>query len=65
MAEPEEIMEEVSVPQGMPILENESLYIELEVKHTAEIQSEMLETMRSLKVVIDSLKVDNVKLMNA
>ena len=49
----------------MTVLENESLYVELESKCNAEIELEMLETMRSLKDVIDSLKADNVKLMNA
>ena len=63
--EPRQIIEEETVPQGMLVLENACLYIELEAKRNAEIQSEMLETMRSLKADLDSLKVENTKLMNA
>ena len=39
--------------------------MELETKWNIEIQSEMLETMRSFKATLDSLKADNIKLMNA
>ena len=39
MAEPEQILEEEAKPHGMPVLENASLYIELEKKCNAKIQS--------------------------
>ena len=61
MAKPKNHMEEEPIPQGMTILENASLYVELEDKSNTEIQSEILETLRSLKTHIDSLKEDNVK----
>ena len=65
MVKPEQIMEEEPAPQGMSVPENASLYVELEAKRNTKIQLEMLETMRNLKADLDSLKVDNVKLMNA
>ena len=51
--------------EGMSVLEDASIYVELEVKRNVEVQSEMLETMTSLKVDLDILKADNAKLMNA
>ena len=65
MVNPEPILEEKSVPQGMVALQNESIYVELEEKHNAEIQPKMLETMQSLKVDLESLKTNNVKQMNS
>ena len=38
MVEPEPIMEEDIIPKGMPVLENASLYVELEANPNAEIQ---------------------------
>ena len=64
MTKPRQIMEEEAVPEGMSVLEKASLYVELEAKCNVDIQSEMLETTRSSKADLDSLKVDNVKLMN-
>ena len=49
----------------MPALENASLFVELGTKRNADMQSEMFETMRSFKEDIESLKEDNIKLMNA
>ena len=57
--------EEEVGPEGMPSLENASLYIELGEKCNTDMQSEMLETMRSLKPDLEILKADNVKLMNS
>ena len=39
MDEPGQIMEEDIVPEGMPLLENASLYVEFEVRRNTEIQS--------------------------
>ena len=39
--------------------------MELENKRQAYVKYEMLETMRSLKEVLKSLKVDNAKLLRA
>ena len=58
-------MEDEVVPEDMPTLEKSSLYIELGVKCDADMQSNMLETMRSLKADLEILKADNLKLMNA
>ena len=58
-------MEEEVVPEGMQTLENASIYAKLEAKQNADIQYEMLETMRSLKDDLDSLKTNNIILMNA
>ena len=44
---------------------NARLYVELESKRNVEIQSEMMENVRSLKVDLESLKEGNVQLMNA
>ena len=49
----------------MPALENASIFVELGTKHNADMQSEMLDTMRTLKAYMESIKGDNVKLMNA
>ena len=57
MAKPGQIIEEEPVPEGMQVLENASLYVEFEAK--------IIDTMRSLKDGLDSIKEDNVKLMNA
>ena len=64
MAEPEQNMSEEYVPEDMPILENASLFVELGTNRNADMQSEMLETMRILKADMESLKADNLKLMN-
>ena len=53
------------MPEGMPSLENASLYVELGAKCNAYMQSKMLEMMRSLKADLEILKADNLKLMNA
>ena len=58
--EEEEVMHE-----GMPTLENASLYVELEARCNAHMWLEMLEMMSILKSYLEILKVDNVKLMNA
>ena len=61
-----QIEEEEVVPEGMPTLEDTSLiYIELGEKCNADMQLEMLETMRSIKEDLEILKVENLKLMNA
>ena len=65
MAEPIQIMDEEPVFEGIPELQNPILYVEIEAKRNVEIQLEMLETMKSLKSNLDTLKVDNVKLMTA
>ena len=57
-------MGEEEVPKDMPALENASFFVELGEKHNADMQLEMLETMRSLKADMESLKADNLKLMN-
>ena len=49
----------------MPALENASLFVELGTKRNADMQSDMFETMRSFKEYIESIKEDNIKLMNA
>ena len=64
MEESRKIVEEEVIPEGMPTLENASLYVELEAKRNLEIQSEMLDTMRILKAYLDILKENNIKLMN-
>ena len=48
----------------MPVLENASLYVELGAKCNADMQSKMLEMMRSLKEDFESLKACNLKLMD-
>ena len=65
MAEPIQIVEEEVMLEGMPALESASLYVELATKRNGEIQSNILETMRSLKKDLERLKEDNIKLMNA
>ena len=57
-------MEEDLVPKDMLVLENASLYVELGAKRNTDMQSKMLEMMRSLKADLEILKVDNLKLMN-
>ena len=47
----------------MLILEEEGIYIELEHKRRANVQFDMIETMRSLKADLESLKADNSKLL--
>ena len=42
-------MEDEVVHEDMSALENAIFYVELGEKHNADMQSEMLETMRSLK----------------
>lgn len=39
--------------------------MELERKRKEDVQSEMLETMRSLKEDLESMKADNAKLLRA
>ena len=63
--EPDHIMGEEKVPEDMSTLENTSFFVELGEKYNAYMQSEMLETVRSLKEDMESLKEDNLKLMNA
>ena len=53
------------VEKEQPLEAMEIIYVELEAKVKAEMQSEMLETMRSLKDDLEILKVDNVKVMNS
>ena len=53
------------VEKEQPLEAMERIYVELEAKVKAEMQSEMLETMRSLKDDLDSLNADNIKLMDA
>ena len=64
MAEPEQIVEEYVMPEGMLVLENASFYVELKEKCNTDIQSDMLEKVRSLKVDLEILKENNLKLMN-
>ena len=45
-------------------LENASLFVELGSKRNVDLHSEMLETMRSLKADMESIKADNLILMN-
>ena len=47
----------------MLILEEEGIFWELEHKRRANVQFDMLETMRSLKADLESLKADNAKLL--
>ena len=49
----------------MPMLENASFYVELEARRNADMKLQMLEMMMRLKTDLESLKVDNLKLMNA
>ena len=65
MAKPRQIVEKENALEGMMVVYDRRIYVELEEKHKAEIRSEMLETMRSLKDDLHILKADNVKLMNA
>ena len=51
-----QLEEEEVMIEGMSALENASLYIELEERRNADMQLEMLETMRSLKVYLEILK---------
>ena len=44
-----QIDEEEVVPEGMPTLEDASIYVELGEKCNTYMQSEMLETMRSFE----------------
>ena len=53
------------VKKEQPLEAMGRIYVELEAKVKAEMQSEMLETMRSLKDDLDSLNADNIKLMDA
>ena len=53
------------MPEGMLALENASFYVELKEKCNTDIQSDMLEKVRSLKVDLEILKENNLKLMNA
>ena len=65
MTEPERNMGEEYVPEDMPDLENASFFVELGSKRNADMQSEMLETIRSMEADMESLKSDNIILMNA
>ena len=65
MGESEQNMGDVVVPEYISALENASFYVELGVNRNLEMHSKMLETMRSLKANLESLKTDNLKLMNA
>ena len=47
----------------MLILEEEGILWELEHKRWTNVQFNMLETMRSLKADLESLKADNAKLL--
>ena len=58
-------MEEEVVPEDMSALDNANFYVELGAKCNADIQLKMLETMRSLKADLESLREDKFKLMNA
>ena len=49
MAEPGQIVKEEVMPEGIPTLENASLYVKLEEIRNTKTPSDMLETMRSLK----------------
>ena len=49
----------------MPSLENQGLCVELEETCNVDMQQKMLERMRNLKAYLESLQVDNLKLMNA
>ena len=60
MEKPRQIVEKEQPLEAMG-----RIYVELEAKVKAEMQSEMLETMRSLKDELDSLNSDNIKLMDA
>ena len=53
--EEKKIDEEEVVPEGMPTLEDASIYVELGEKCNTYMQSEMLETMRSLRVDLEIL----------
>ena len=52
------------MPEGMLALENASFYVELKEKCNTDIKSDMLEKVRSLKVDLEILKENNLKLMN-
>ena len=49
----------------MSALENVSFFVELGERCNADMQSEMLEMMRSLKEDMESLKENNLELINA
>ena len=57
--------EEEVVPEGMPTLEDASIYVELGEKCNTYMQSEMLETMTSLRAELENLKAYSLKLMNS
>ena len=63
--EPERIVGEEEAPEGMPALENTSFFVELGAKSNEDMQSEVLETTRILKADMETLKEDNLQLMNA
>ena len=65
MEELEWIMGEEEVLEDMPTLENASFFVELGEKCNTDTHSEMLDTIRILKVDMESLKANNLKLMNA
>ena len=65
MTKPEQNIGEEYVPEDMLDMEDASLFVELGSKRNVDVQSEILETMRGLKVDIESLKADNIILMNA
>ena len=56
MIEPKRNMDEEYVREDMPDLENASLFVELGSKRNADMKSEMLEIIRSLKEDMESLK---------
>ena len=49
----------------MSIIEEEVLYVELQCNREGDVQSENIETMRSLKVDLESLNDNNAKLIRA
>ena len=60
-----QIDEEEVVPEGMPTLEDASIYVELGEKCNTYMQSEMLETIRSLRAELENLKAYSLMLMIA
>ena len=47
----------------MLVIEEEGLYVELEQRRQVDVQSEMLETTRSVKAHLEILNGDNAKLL--
>ena len=53
------------VPKDIPTLENASFFVELGEKCNTDTHLEMLDTIRIFKVDMESIKANNLKLMNA